>query len=146
MKIRAMVFDDEKLIRLMLLEVLKNRGYDVLTFSEPGMCTLYQKPECGCENNQSCADIIISDIKMPNASGLEFVDKLLKGGCKIKNIALMSGYWSDTDIQRAKELGCKTFEKPFPIKKMEEWLDECEKKIDPNRVLSDWFQQQSLYH
>jgi len=76
---------------------------------------------------------------MPNTTGLEFIENQIRHGCKAieKNKALMSGKWTDTELIQAKRLGCKTFEKPFKTSELLSWLDECEKRIDPNRKLSD---------
>jgi hypothetical protein len=72
-------------------------------------------------------------------SGLEFIEKLLKNGCKVKNIAFISGSWTDKEYKLATKLGCKTFQKPFEINKLEAWLDECEKNVAPDRVLTNWW-------
>ena len=140
MKIRALVFDDEELIRLLLKTILEDRGYEVFAFSGPGVCPMYINPEFHCKGNGQCADIILSDVKMPHASGIDLLKKLDKNGCRVKNRALVSGSWTDADINRAKELNCKIFEKPFIIQEIEEWLDRCERSIDSNRILSNCFQ------
>jgi hypothetical protein len=49
----------------------------------------------------------------------------------------MSAAWADAQLEQAKRLGCRIFRKPFQIKELNEWLDECEKRIDPNRKLAD---------
>ncbi len=143
MRIRVFVFDDNEAIRSMLWHVLDSRGYQVFTFPDPGMCPLHLAPGCQCPENQACGDIIISDLDMPNVNGLEFIENQMKKGCKVKNVALMSGAWSDEDFQYAQRLGCQLFRKPFTIDEINNWLDKCEEKIHPNRILSDWFQQGS---
>jgi CheY-like chemotaxis protein len=92
-----------------------------------------------CPSGQSCTDIIVSDINMHTISGLELVDELVRNGCKARNIALMSGDWLDFHRFYARKLGCKTFDKPLKLGEINDWLDECEKRIDPNRKLSGWF-------
>ncbi len=139
MKTRAFVFDDDELIRSLLKSILENRGYEVFTFSEPGVCPLYQKAECDCIDGQQCADIILSDIRMPNISGIGLIEKLDKNGCKVKNRALISGSWTPSELNQAKDLNCKIFKKPFKMEELEDWLDDCEKTIDPNRVLHNRF-------
>ena len=140
MRIRAIVFDDEKVIRTFLRQVLQKRGYEVFTFPEPDLCPLHHKGGCGCTKGQACTDIIISDINMPNVTGLQFVENQLNKGCKVKHMALMSGAWSNSDLERAEQLGCHTFHKPIRLNDLEQFLDQCEKEIDPHRILSDrWF-------
>jgi YesN/AraC family two-component response regulator len=89
--------------------------------------------------DHACVDIIITDVNMPNVSGLEFIKNQLKKGCKVKNIALMSGTWTDYESEYALRLGCQVFHKPFSLDELNKWLDDCEKKIDTNRDLSNWF-------
>jgi len=138
---RAFVLDDEKIIRELLTQVLEDRGYEVLSFPNPGLCPLYNEGSCRCTEREACGDIIISDVSMPHVNGLEFVERQKKMGCKVKNVALMSGAWSATDLGKAKSFGCKVFQKPFSLAEIEKWLDECERKIDPERVLADRFKE-----
>jgi uncharacterized Fe-S cluster-containing radical SAM superfamily enzyme len=53
----------------------------------------------------------------------------------------MSGGWTAERLERAHNLGCKTFEKPFPFDQFYKWLDEIEKSIEPTRELTSWFQE-----
>jgi CheY-like chemotaxis protein len=138
-KIRALIFDDSYILRDLLRHVFEKRGYEVFTFEDPAPCALHQIGRCLCNSDQLCTDIIISDINMYTVSGLELVDELIKNGCKVKNIALMSGSWLDFHRFYARKLGCKMFNKPFAIGEIVNWLQECEKRTDPNRKLSDWF-------
>ena len=71
---------------------------------------------------------------MPTVTGLEFIKRRREKGCKIKFRALMSGDWTDSDLQNAQELSCHVFHKPF-ILEMLMWLDDCRKRIDPERKL-----------
>ncbi len=93
MKIRAIVLEDDESIRTLITLILKKRGYQVLTYSEPGACPLYLKHDWACTLEHSCGDIIITDIDMPNISGLDFFENLLNHGCKVNNFMLMSGEW-----------------------------------------------------
>ena len=138
---RAFVLDDEEMLRELLRQVLEDRGYEVLTFANPGLCPLYKEGKCRCRIGEACGDIIISDVSMPNVSGLEFVERQKKMECKIKKVALMSGRWSEPDVEKAKSLGCTVFQKPFSLAEIEKWLDECENRIAPERILTDWFKE-----
>ena len=136
---RALVFEDNAVIRTTLKQVLDHMGFEVLAFAEPGFCPLHDSTKCVCPPEHSCADIIISDIDMPNVSGIEFVADQVKKGCKVKHIALMSGGWSASYLHQANALGCKTFSKPFDLRELKKWLDECEKRIEPASRLYNWF-------
>lgn len=134
MKIRAVLFEDDRWARSMLERLLGRRGYEVFAFPHPGLCPLSHSSQCLV----ACADILVSDVDMPVTSGLEFVERQLRRGCKVKNIALMSGAWSPEEIERARQLGCRTFEKPLDFTELNRWLDECEQRVDPGRSLLAW--------
>jgi len=137
MKPRVLIFEDDGILRSTLKHLLDKLGYEVFTFSDPGMCPLYDSVNHNCQLDYACADIIISDVNMPTQTGLELMKDRKQKGCKIKYRALMSGYWSDPDLQHAQELGCHVFHKPFNMKEMLQWLDDCRERIDPERKLSD---------
>jgi len=138
MRPRALIFDDDPLIRQMLWGFFDRRGYEVFTFPDPGVCPLHTKNLCPCEAEASCTDIILSDLNMPCVKGLDFVEELLGKGCRCRNIALMSGDWSDHDIARARSLGCRLFTKPFSISEILDWLAQVEGTLLQSRKLSDW--------
>lgn len=129
-KIRAIVLEDDELIRITIESVLKNRGYEVQSFSEPSFCFTYLDHKCFCNLNLPCTDIIITDLNMPNVSGLDFIEHQIQNGCKVDNIAVMSGYWNDENLEKALKIGCQIFEKPFDLKDLHQWLDGIEKRIE----------------
>ena len=140
-KRRAIILDDEESIRHLLEILLKSRGYEVLTYQDPSLCPLQQSHECQCGKERVCADVVITDIDMPNVSGLDFVDAQKRKGCKIQNIAILSGRWSEMTMKHARDCGCAVFEKPVALSVLADWLDQCEARIDQRIDISDWFLQ-----
>jgi CheY-like chemotaxis protein len=138
MRLRVVVVDDEEMIRSLTSSVLEARGYEVIACSEPLFCPIYLDSRCSCPQHQPCCDIIITDINMPNMTGLEFIENQKKNGCKVPNMAIMSGAWTEAEIDQAKGLNCRIFNKPLKIVEIDRWLDECEKSTDSNRKLSDF--------
>ena len=130
-KIRAMVFDDDAQIRSVLVKIMEERGCEVLAFARASVCQM-----CRCSEGHMCADLTICDVSMPGLTGVEFLEHQSRRGCRNKNVALMSGYWSASDRRRTTGLGCQVFQKPFSISELTSWLDDSEKTIDPNRVLT----------
>ena len=141
-KLRVILLEDRDSIRRLFAEIFNDRGYETFEFSNPAICPLQMMPECRCGENQTCTDVIVSDLNMPNVTGLKFIENQKKKNCKCKHVALVSANWTEQDWSRARELGCKTFTKPFFFKEFENWLDEVEKSIDPTRELCNWFQDQ----
>ena len=138
MRPRALVFDDDPMIRQLLWGIFDRRGYEVFTFPDPGLCPLHRKGQCVCDSDKSCTDVILSDLQMPCVKGLDFIEELRGKGCHCRNIALMSGAWSELDIIRARDLGCRLFAKPFHLSEILDWLTQVESTLVPDRKLQDW--------
>jgi CheY-like chemotaxis protein len=102
------------------------------------MCPLHAVQKCPCPADTSCADLIISDVKMMGANGLDFIEQLIQKGCRQRHFALMSGNFSATDLARASGLGCALFEKPLDMAKVTMWVEEVERSIPSERILFDW--------
>jgi len=127
---RILVFEDNDILRYTLKNLLDEMGYEVHTFSNPGMCPQFYSSTHSCLLDDSCSDIIISDVDMPFETGIEFIENCINNGCKIIFRALMSAGWNETDLQRAEQIGCKVFHKPFDLEELIKWLDDCRKQID----------------
>jgi CheY-like chemotaxis protein len=145
-KLRAIVFDDDDDDRYVIKRLLKSRGYEVLDYDDPTACPLLHSHECQCAQTEACCDILITDVDMPKVSGLEFLEQQLQKGCKIPNIAVTSGAWSDSNLKYAERLGCTALEKTPTWGALIDWLDERGPQIDLSRSLSNWFRQEDNRH
>jgi two-component system response regulator (stage 0 sporulation protein F) len=120
---QAIVIDDDPLIRSLLKAVLTHLGYEAYTYE----CAL-DVPCIANHHTEHCPvsgtppELLIIDIKMTGMTGIEFLLNVDRIGCKIKKKAIMSGYWTDNYTQKAKELGCRKFEKPFNMDEIKEWV------------------------
>lgn len=139
---RVLVFDDDDSIRNMLWHYFDARGYEVFTFPHPRACPIVTASTCACALNESCADVIISDLNMPFMKGLQFLEQQLSKGCRVKHLALMSGDLTEDDRQRAQSLGITVFKKPFGFQEIDQWVRTAEHAIAPTRQLADWFLRQ----
>jgi CheY-like chemotaxis protein len=133
MKYRTILCEDNLYVRNVFIFILEERGHEVFSYENPAECPLNSLTECKCNCMNLCSDIIISDVSMPIMNGLDFIETLREKGCKNDNIALISGFWTTKDISRAKKIGCTVFHKPIHPQELNEWLENCEKKIDPQR-------------
>jgi DNA-binding response OmpR family regulator len=114
MKPRVLLIDDEDDLRSTLKEMLELNGWSV---------------ECATNGNEgykktleSPFDIIISDVRMPIASGVDFL-KLLESEYKIKTPILMASAYSDFDENSLKELGArKLLAKPINMTQLMEQM------------------------
>ncbi len=123
---RVLIFDDDELVRELLGAICERRGYEVVTFANPGICPLNAEHDCPCGPEEVCADVIFSDLQMPVVKGVDFLEALLGKGCHCKHIALVSGSCECEEVARARRLGLKFIPKPFRPREIEQWLDEFE--------------------
>lgn len=136
LRLRAVVFDDNALTGRALWNLFDRRGYEVFTFPEPGMCSLHVVRQCPCPPATSCADLIISDVNMREASGVDLIEQLLQKGCKQRHCALMSANFSEPDLARASKIGYTPFNKPLDFAKLTAWVEEVERSIPSERILT----------
>ncbi len=102
------VIDDEVLVRQMLQKMLEVAGYKVVA-AENGKVGLKLFTE-------NPADLVITDIVMPEQEGIETIRLLKKVDPKVKFIAISGGGRLDPEgyLLLAKKLGArKTLMKPF---------------------------------
>ncbi len=140
-KLRIIIIDDDPSINLLLKTALSKQGHHVLTFPDPTACPcpVLKQPFCYCPQEFPCADIVVSDIVMPNMSGIDFFKTQRAGGCKApnENKALVSATTTQEHFDAADELGCQFFTKPFKLVDIVKWVEECAKRIPEDRVLAD---------
>jgi DNA-binding NtrC family response regulator len=137
MKIRAFIFDDEPDIRKLYKTLLETRGYEVIAFEDPSLFSFYNQGRCPCNQDEVCADLIITDISMTKVNGIEFIKSHKSNGCKVTDIIVISGYANQETQKKIKALGCKFLQKPFMIEDLFEILDEFESNIDSSRRIND---------
>ena len=136
-KLRIFLFEDEDMVRTLIVEFLEKKGYEVFAYSDPSKFN--NKCICNKDQNITCADFLITDIKMPNITGVKFLENQIGKNCRIGNIAFISAYWTLEDLDYAGKIGAAIFHKPFNIIELNKWLDSCREKIQDERVLGNEF-------
>lgn len=133
---KILIVDDEMITIKMLQKIInwKELGLEVMAYADDGKKAyekvLEEKP-----------DIILSDIRMANMSGLELVKKVFSLHKDIK-IILMSGYANFEYVKKAMELGCSNYilkpidelELENSIKKI---IEEIKGEKHKNKILDD---------
>jgi CheY-like chemotaxis protein len=105
---RILVIDDQDHIRTLLRLVLEGAGHEVLDASNGRLgLELYR---------EQSADLIITDLLMPEMSGLELMLELTRSFLNVKVIAITGGLLREDTLNKAKLLGARqTLEKPFDM-------------------------------
>jgi len=110
--VRVLIIDDEVQFRTMLREFLQGSGYEVVEAAngKEGVKLFFEKP----------ADMVISDIIMPEKEGIETVMEIKRQFPNAKVIVVSGGGWygTDLDFDMAEKLGALTLKKPFELQEL----------------------------
>ena len=128
---RILIIDDEQQIRSMLRLMLERDGYEVVEAPDgiEGIKAYRQKP----------ADLIITDLIMPNKDGIGMIIELQKEFPDVKIIAMSGGGLNKPEgyLKGAKKLGAAcTLTKPIDREKMLRAVKDTIKGSEPEVVES----------
>lgn len=107
---RIVLAEDEAALRNNLQRYLKSLGHDVRTAGDGNQAL--------AELDASPADVLITDINMPDMDGIEILSELRKRGSALPVIAISGGGQFNRQLllTSATMLGAvTTLEKPFPL-------------------------------
>lgn len=131
--VRVLVIDDDDDTRRMLCEVLTRAGHEAVDAANgrAGVARYRESP----------ADVVITDIFMPETDGLETIQEILREFLQARIIAISGGGWrSDFDyLPSALMLGARrTMNKPFSpaelLQAVAEVLEEADQKLDTTQT------------
>lgn len=116
---RILIIDDDEQIRLILQQIMEWAGYEV-TLAENGKVAMEVQ-------RKTPADLVITDLIMPEQEGLETISQLKQECPELKIIAVSGGgrIGPDAYLPAALELGAdRVFSKPFEIESVLEAVKE----------------------
>ena len=133
---RAILFEDDSLILDVVRLFFEARGYEVVACSRPVICPVYDCRD-GCAGLSPCGDLMLTDYRMPEMTGLELLQTQARMGCRmdVKNKAVMSGFMDDAARAAFDAMGCYRFDKPFTLDELRNWVAGCESRMDLNMPL-----------
>jgi CheY-like chemotaxis protein len=122
----AVVFDDDDLFRSLFTRILREKGFKVTTYSDPSLYFCSHPSIKTCPVETPCVDFLLSDNKMPEMTGLEFLERIKQMGCKIpdKRKAIVSGSLENGEQQKAMQLTSNVFDKSDAKEKISFWIEE----------------------
>ena len=91
MRRRAVIFDDNDLIRRMLWYFFDRRGYEVSHSLQRALVYSMSLSNVLARKTSSCAELIVSDVNMMGRNGLDYIGRLDHKGCKQRHFSLISG-------------------------------------------------------
>ncbi len=104
-----LIVDDEEAIRKIARQMLEKNGYRVIEAANglQALALLDKEPQC--------ADLILTDLLMPEMSGPTLIRALLKRGCKAK-IVTMSGDFEAERLEETSDIKSDAYlRKPFTL-------------------------------
>lgn len=108
---RVLVVDDEPKMQRVLEIMLQRMGYDVVCASTGSAALDLIKT--------AAVDLVISDVRMPNMSGIELLQHLREDGNEVP-VIMMTAFGSITSAVEAMRLGaCDYMERPFDVDSLE---------------------------
>lgn len=114
LKLRVFLFEDDPALRRLISVLIERQGHEVLDYASPADFRVFHGEKCACGRGETCADMLITDQRMPATTGLGLIRQQKALGCKAaRKTLLMSGSISGKEIEEALSLGCKVFPKPF---------------------------------
>ncbi|AHD07585.1 response regulator [Paenibacillus larvae] len=110
LKNKVLIVDDQNGIRVLLMEVFNNEGYE--TFQAPNGKTALEIVR------KEAPDLVLLDMKIPGMDGLDILKHIKNIDSSIK-VIMMTAYGELDMIKEATELGAiMHFTKPFDIDEM----------------------------
>ncbi len=110
---RVLIVDDDEQIRALLQEVMEWAGFDVAVAENGRVAMRLQE--------QRPADLVITDLIMPEQEGLETITSLKKAYKGVKIIAISGGgrIGPEAYLPAALELGAdRIYSKPFDVQEI----------------------------
>jgi len=101
-KERVLVVDDEAELAIMLQDMLSRLGYEVTMFTSP------EAALDAVKQNPDSIDMVITDMTMPDLTGMQLAIKLFKIRPQLP-IILCSGFSENMNRKKAKEMGIKEY-------------------------------------
>lgn len=102
---RVVVAEDESLIRLDIVETLRDNGFDVVGEAADGETAVQLATELR-------PDLVVMDVKMPQLDGITAAERLTRG--HIAPVVLLTAFSQKELVERASEAGALAYVvKPF---------------------------------
>jgi len=126
-KHKVLLFKDGHSFSILLKKAIESLGHEAIILDDPTACPAFSLDEQKCSKEAPCADVLLAHCQMESASGIELFKMQSENGCKIpsRNKALMATDPSLKQLSCVVSLGCNFFSKPFSIRMLKDWLDEC---------------------
>jgi DNA-binding response OmpR family regulator len=111
---RILVAEDDADMRSLVVQALREDGYDVVALPDGGRLLVTLAHEIVEENGAELADLLVSDVRMPTCSGMEILEQL-RASHRRMPVILMTAFGDSPTHDHAEALGALLFDKPFDM-------------------------------
>jgi DNA-binding NtrC family response regulator len=119
---RLLVAEDDRALRELLVDTLKTDGYEIVPVANGADLS------AALSNKERPFDLVISDVRMPGASGLDVLSRS-EESASLPPVVLITAFGDDEIHAKARELGAlAVLDKPIDMDDLREYV---------SRVLSD---------
>lgn len=123
---RAIVFDDSDLFRTLFARIFLSKNIQVKSYLNPYLYFCMQSGGDTCPVSTACADFLLTDQKMPDMTGLEFLRSIKQMQCKIPDSrkAIISANWTEETFEEANQFTSYVFNKLDAKKEVSLWIQQ----------------------
>ncbi len=112
---RILLADDDDELRGMLAESLREYGYDVTEARDGSELWSFASWSLAPDAATCAVDMVVTDVRMPGASGIEVLDELRRLDPRVRSIVI-TGVGDERTAAAAREAGAAlVFDKPFQL-------------------------------
>lgn len=115
---KVIVADDHSEMRALVALSLRDAGYDVVEVSD-GAVLWRQLLDAPLDDDNPCeAELVVSDIRMPGATGIDVLNRLRQAKLTTP-VILMTAFGDQATHDEARRLGAaRIFDKPFEMREL----------------------------
>jgi two-component system, NtrC family, response regulator AtoC len=111
---RVVVAEDDFEMRRLVTDCLRKEGYDVHEAADGGALLQSIEDALFLRRVPLHVDLIVTDVRMPNYTGLEIVKGLRDAGMQVP-VVIMTAFGNSETRARAAALGAALLDKPFKL-------------------------------
>jgi DNA-binding NtrC family response regulator len=138
-QLRILIVDDNREIRTILSEYLKEEGY----FADGAG----DGKEALARHGQSPFDLVITDLNMPGMTGIELIKEIAKNETHTPEFIIITGYASlDTAIEAVKAGAFDYLVKPFRIEELKVVIKNAQDKIALTKANKQLFEKLKSFY
>ena len=133
-----LIAEDQQSARFVLTFQLKKAGFKVTAVENGALALKAIEENLGTQNQ---IDLLVTDVEMPEMSGLELYKRVAEQNIKVP-VIVMTAYGSKNVVVELMKMGCSEYlDKPFPpeelIERIKQIFEEIEKRIEESQKIEN---------